>query len=370
MAESRVRIGVNGVGFGATVHIPAFQSEGLDVVAVCARREERAADAAQRFDISNTFTDYREMLQMDGLDAVSIVTPVASHYQMTMDALDAGKHVICEKPFTNNQAQSYEAWQKAENTGLTAMIAHEFRFASGRMRVKELIDEGYIGQLHMALLKLVIGPRGGFQARPLSAGDDDAQGGGFLGGLGSHYIDCLRHWFGEVESVSGQLNTHFGDRIHPDSGETVQATSDDTFHIVLRFVGGGWAAMTGTSAAPFGSGGGIEIYGRDGTLVTPHTGLGFNPPPHGKILGARPGDEALTELPIPDRLEPFSDDRDDRMMPFRLLTREFLRGIDEGISPAPNLYDGYRCQQVLDAVRESSKTGRVVRISDDVAKSA
>jgi predicted dehydrogenase len=365
MAESKVRIGVIGVGFGVTVHIPAFQSEGLDVVAVCARRRERAADAAQRFGIPNTFTDYREMLKMDGLDAVSIVSPVANHYQMTMDVLNAGKHVICEKPFTLNQADAREAWQKAENSGLTAMIAHEFRFASGRMRVKELIDEGYIGQLHMALLKLVIGPRGGFKPRLLSGGDDASQGGGFLGGLGSHYIDCLRHWFGEIESVSGQLDTHFGDRTLPDSGETVQATSDDAFHIVLRFAGGGWAAMTGTSAAPFGPGGGIKIFGRDGTLITPHTGLGFNPPPHGTIMGAKAGDDALSELPIPDRLEPFADDRDDRMMPFRLLTREFLRGIETGTSPAPNLYDGYRCQQVLDAVRESSKSGRVLRISTD-----
>ena len=364
MAQFSVRIGVIGVGFGATVHIPAFQSEGLDVVAVCARREERATEAAQRFGISKTFTDYRKMLQMDGLDAVSIVSPVANHYQMTMEALDAGKHIICEKPFTLNQSEAREAWQKAEAAGLTGMIAHEFRFALGRMRVKELIDEGYIGQLHMALLKLVIGPRGGFHARPLSGGDDASSGGGFLGGLGSHYIDCLRHWFGEVESVSGQLDTHFGDRIHPNSGETVQATSDDTFHIALRFVNGGRAMMTGTSAAPFGPGGGIEIFGRDGTLVTPHAGLGFNPPPLGKILGAKPGDDALSELPIPDRLRPFSDDRDDRMMPFRLLTREFVRGIEERISPAPSFEDGYRCQQILDAVHESSESGRVVRIQD------
>ena len=64
MAPSSVRIGVIGVGFGATVHIPAFQSEDLDVVAVCARREERATEAAQRFGISKTFTDYRKMLSI------------------------------------------------------------------------------------------------------------------------------------------------------------------------------------------------------------------------------------------------------------------------------------------------------------------
>ncbi len=69
------RVGVIGVGFGARVHIPAFQSEGLEVVAVCARRSERAREAAERFGIPQAFTDYREMLQMDGLDAVSVAGP-------------------------------------------------------------------------------------------------------------------------------------------------------------------------------------------------------------------------------------------------------------------------------------------------------
>ena len=124
--------------------------------------------------------------------------------------------------------------------------------------------------------------------------------------------------------------------------------------------------MTGTNAAPFGPGASVEIYGRDGTLVTPHEDAGVNPPPHGTLLGAKAGDDALSELPIPERLQPFADDRDGRLMPFRLMVREFLRGVREGTSPAPNFYDGFRCQQVLDAVRESSATGRVVQIPNEI----
>ncbi len=356
------RIGVIGVGFGAQVHIPGLQSEGVEVVAVCSRREERAQEAAQRFGIAHVFTDYREMLRMDGLDAVSVAGPVPLHHPMTMAALEAGKHVLCEKPFTTDQAKAYEMWQKAKSTGLTAMTGHEFRFASARMRVKELLDEGFVGPLHMARLWLLNGPRRPVRPRPLSERDDADQGNGFLWGLGSHYIDCLRYWFGEVESVSGNVFAHYGDRTDPATGKTVQATADDTFHLTLRFASGGWATITGTTAAPFGPGAGVEIYGRDGTLVTPHVGAGFNPPAHGTILGARTGEEGLAQLPIPERLEPFADDRDERLMPFRLLVREFVRGIREGVSPAPNFYDGFRCQQVLDAVRLSSSIGRVVAI--------
>lgn len=363
MAQRTLRVGVIGTGFGALVHIPAFQSEGVEVIAVCSRREEKARETAEKYGIHRTFTDYRALLRLDEVDAVSIASPVPLHYDMGMAALDAGKHVLCEKPFALNQRQAREMWQRAKSTNRTAMIGHEFRFASARMRVKELIDEGYVGQLHMALVTLVNGPRAGFRPRPLSERDDASLGAGFLFGLGSHYIDCLRHWFGEITAVSSHLETHAGERTQPDSGAVVRATADDTFHFVVQFAGGGWATMIGTNAAPFGPGGHIEIYGREGTLVTPHRGSGMNPPSRGTILGAKVGEEKLTELQIPQRLEPFVDERDDRLMPFRLLVREFLQGIAAGTSPSPNFYDGYRCQQILDAVRESSATGKTVPIA-------
>jgi predicted dehydrogenase len=363
MAEP-IRIGVAGVGFGATVHIPAFQSEGMEVVAVCSRRRERAEQTADRFGIPEAYIDFDQMLDEADLDAVSIVTPPALHHEMAMTALGAGLHVICEKPFALNQKQAREMWQKAEASGRTAMIAHEFRFASARMRAKELIEEGYIGKLNLALARLTMGPfRPSAGPAPFSAERDlAAQGAGFLFGLGSHYIDGLRHWFGEVESVEGAVMTLSPDRLAP-NGETVKADADDTFSFRLHFRDGGFAEMIGTRAAPFGPPPVIEVYGTEGTLVTPQRGV--NPPPHGTLLTARKGEEKLQEQAIPERLQPFADERDERLMPFRLFLREFLRGIETGTSPSPSFYDGYRCQQVLDAVRESSATGCRVSIALD-----
>lgn len=362
---SRVRIGVIGVGFGARVHIPAYQSEGLDVVAVCSRREERGREAAERYGIRHVYTDYERMARMDGLDAVSVVSPRLLHYPMAMAALEAGKHVLCEKPFTTDLDHARGLWNKAASTGVTAMLAHEFRFASARARVKELIDEGFIGPLHMALVSLVRDSGLRRHLAPFDAEDDvAAAGGGLLFGLGSHYVDCLRHWFGEVASVSGQVFTHVPERTHPDSEKVVQATADDAMELSVRFATGGWACMTGSYVSVAGPGSTIEVYGRDGTLVTPQ-GAGVNPPAHGTLLGAKAGQKQLEELPIPERLEPFADERDGRLMPMRLLVREFLRGIETGTSPSPNFYDGYRVQQVLHAVRESSATGQTVQIAPE-----
>lgn len=360
MTGQRVRIGVIGVGFGATVHLPAFQSEGVEVVAVCSQRAERAAKAAQDFHIPHAFTDHREMLKLPGLDAVSIVTPPATHCQIALDALAAGKHVLCEKPFAPNQSQAEQMLEAAQRTGLTAMIAHEFRFSPGRTLVKELLDQGYLGRLNLAHISLFVGPRQGVRPRPMSWGSEAASGGGFLFALGSHYVDCLRHWFGEVFAVSGRVATHYPQRTLPGSDSLVASDADDAFSFTVLFQQGGWATMTANSVAPFGSGARIELYGDGGALVTPQPGV--NPPSNGVVLGARIGDQALAELPMPPRLRPFVDERDDRLLPFRLEVREFLRGIREGTSPAPSFYDGYRCQQVLDAVLESSRTGRQMDI--------
>lgn len=356
-----VRIGIIGVGFGAAVHIPAFQSEGHEVGAICARRGERAKEVAERFGIPHSFTDYRELLNLSDLDAVSIAAPPAMHHPITIAALEAGKHVLCEKPFSTNSSLASDMLGAARRSGLTCMIAHEFRFASARARVKELIEEGYLGPLQFVLIRLLIGPRRPRRPAPFSADRDIALlGGGMLWALGSHYLDCLRHWFGEIQSVTAEVFNDFPQRVHPGSDEAAFADADDGFAVTLHFVGGGRATMIASTSAPFGSGTTIEIYGRDGTLVTPQTGL--NPPAHGALLGAKIGEESLTEITIPERLEPFADARDDRLMPFRLLVRQFVQGINEGRSPAPNFYDGLRCQQVLDAVRESSRTGQRVFI--------
>ena len=358
-----LRVGVVGVRYAALVHIPALQSEGFEVAAVCARREESAREAAERFGIPRALTDYRDLVAMDDVDVVVIASPPNQHHAMALAALQAGKHLLCEKPFTTTVPEAHELWQAAEASGRTAMLGHEFRFAPGRARVKELLDEGYVGPLQVATVRLLNGTRIGREGRPYSAGDDAAdQGGGLLWSQGSHYVDCLMHWFGDVASVAGRVFTHLPHRAGPD-GQTINATADDAFEATLTFAAGGWASIVMSQVAAFGPGGRIEVYGRDGTLVTPQAANTPNPPAHGEVLGARVGAGGLQPLPIPERLQPFEDDRDMRLLPTRLLLREFRRGVETGTSPSPNFHDGYRLQRVLQAVRDSSASGQVVHLA-------
>jgi predicted dehydrogenase len=356
-----LRVGVVGVRFGTTVHIPAFQSEGLDVVAVCARRQERAASAAERFSIPEVYTDWEEMIDREDLDIVSIASPVPLHFPMAKAALLSGRHVLCEKPFTTNALEARELAELAASKGLTAMMGHEFRFTSGRMRAKELIEQGYIGDLRLAIVRVLFdrGPSEPGEFNELA--DDASTGAGILWNQGSHYLDALRHFFGEVHSVTGHAVTLVPERVR--LGERVLADAEDTFMATLEFETGGYAEIIVSRVLPFSADAGIEIYGSKGTLITPQTMA--NPPSRGYVLGAQVGEDGLVDLEIPHRLEQIEDDRDDRMSPFRLLIREFVRGITEHVSPSPNFVDGYRCQQVLDAIRASTKNAKTVVIAGE-----
>jgi predicted dehydrogenase len=126
--------------------------------------------------------------------------------------------------------------------------------------------------------------------------------------------------------------------------------ADDAFSFLVTFANGGWGSMSASFVAPLGSGVRIEIYGGEGAISTPQPRA--NPPPDGVVLGGRLGEAGqLREMPIPRRFRPITDGRDTRLAAFRVLAQRFRKGISEGTSPTPNFCDGYRCQQVIDAVQ-------------------
>ncbi|MSQ30387.1 MAG: Gfo/Idh/MocA family oxidoreductase [Dehalococcoidia bacterium] len=356
---SGLRVGVVGLGFGATVHVPAFLSEGWTVPVVWSRRIDRAREQAAAFAIADATDDIAALIARDDIDAVAIATPPVAHYEMVMAALAAGKHVLCEKPFARNAAEAFEMYDAARSAGLTGMLAHEFRFAPQRLHIKQLLAERYIGTPQIAQIELFTGGRR-LPQQPPNLGASVADGGGMLGGLGSHFIDGLRDWFGEVREVSGLVRVLRPDRTDPHTGAVVQTDAEDTLQFALTFENGVVVSMTASGAMGPGLGGRTFISGTEGSLFAVQRG--WNPEPDGVVLAAKVGEREFSALPMPEAHRPFEDDRDARLVAFRLMVREFERGIREGTSPAPSFEDGWRCQQVMDAVRESSATGRRVRI--------
>ncbi len=360
MATTKRKIGVIGVGFGAQVYVPGLQSEGWDVAALCSRSRDKAAKVAEAAGIRDVHTDPMELIRRDDLAAVAIATPPSSHRALAVAALKAGKHVLCEKPFALDTREAAAMRDAAEASGRTAMIGHEFRYTPQRAYIKELVAEGYIGKFQLCTIELFLDRYVTPQPRPLTWAASKAEGGGILGALGSHYIDGLRHWFGEVASVSGHLAMLRPDLMDAATNRIVKSETDDTFVFTLEFRNGGIATMVSSFAATPARGARIVVMGDNGTLIAEQTGP--NPTENGVVVGSRAG-SPLQALETPAKFTPFTDARDHRLMAFRLLARDFAAGIEKGTSPAPNFTDGLRCQEVLDAVRESSATGRTVKLT-------
>ena len=197
------------------------------------------------------------------------------------------------------------------------------------------------------------------EPRPLTWNAYESEGGGVLGALGSHYIDGLRHWFGEVAWVSGRVAILRPDVIDSKTNAISKAETDDTFQFTLEFDNGVVATMVASFAATPARGAKIVVMGESGTLIAEQPGP--NPMENGVVVASR-GGAPLQPLATPAKYTPFTDDRDHRLMAFRLLVREFTKGIEQHSSPSPNFTDGLRCQEVLDAVRASSKSGRTVKL--------
>ncbi len=344
--NQKIGVAVVGTGFGATVQIPAFAaSPETEVVAVCSSRLERAQQTAKEFSIPHALDDYQALLQLSDVQLVSIAAPPHLHHSMALAALQAGKHVLCEKPFALNLAQAREMHQRAQRSGRIHMIDHEFRFVPARARAKELIDEGYLGEFLHAQVTLFYGPRGDLaSARPWNWLCQKELGGGMLGAIGSHYIDATRHFFGEVSSVSGELLTLVKERPLPDLGEMRPCDADDVFEFTLRLAAGGHVSVAQSSVARFGSGARVEIFGTQGTLVIERDRT---------LLGARQGEGGLAEIPLPDHLTRPDLTTDPRLLPFMLLIEKLADGIRSGQNPSPNFGDALRCQEIMDAIHLS-----------------
>jgi len=135
---------------------------------------------------------------------------------------------------------------------------------------------------------------------------------------------------------------------------TAEAETDDTFLFSLAFKNGGMATMVASFAATPARGTKIVVMGDNGTLIAEQPGP--NPEEDGTVVASHDG-VPLEPLKTPNKYLTFTDPRDHRLMAFRMLVRDFTAGIEQGISPAPNFTDGLRCQEVQDAVRESSESG-------------
>src|SRR3954451_1362770 len=267
MSSQPVRVAVIGTSFASAVQIPGFQLlPGVDVVAVASAREERAAQAAEKFGIPNAYGDWRKMLDEVECDLVSIVTPPYLHHEMTLATIARGRHVFCEKPFASNVAQAVEMVQAAERSGLVHAVDHEFRYRPARARLKELIDGGHLGEPRVIRWGWLLGMLAEPRSMAWTWWSERSKNGGILGALGSHLIDSLLWWFGDITEVTAQLNTFVTRRPTQDGTSWDEVTADDNVALLLRFASGARCTVDLSGVARPGRLL-LEAYGTDGAIA-------------------------------------------------------------------------------------------------------
>src|SRR5258707_6780692 len=146
ISDKIIRIGIIGAGFARSTQIPGFKAcPGARIVAIASARRTHAEEVAREFGIEHVESDWRALVARDDIDLVSIVTPVVTHSEMTLAALDQGKAVLCEKPMAMNAAEALRMTERAREAGLLALIDHELRFLSSRQKMRAMLRNGEIG---------------------------------------------------------------------------------------------------------------------------------------------------------------------------------------------------------------------------------
>ena len=354
-----VRVGVVGTSwFAETLHLAALGSHpGASVAAICGRNRERAAQVASDHSIPHVFTDYREMFDSGVVDAVVVVSPDSSHFPMSMAALAAGLHVLCEKPLALTADQAQQMCDAARAAGLITLVGFTWRWVPPFNYVHHLVQEGYIGRCHHARF---LYQHGGSFDPAYRWQLDPGQSNGILGNLGSHMIDLARWYVGDIARVSGHLAS-FVDRDGPD-GERPFTSANDSALMAVEFSGGGHGTIQVSGVARVGERGQdfqIGLYGEAGSLEVDFDFASS------RLRGVRDGDDAWQDLPVPQEYLGQGDNPPvwvfDFFAPFTNQSvgdRLFIDAILAGHSAEPSFYDGWKAQQVVDAALVSHREGR------------
>ncbi|HEX3462043.1 MAG TPA: Gfo/Idh/MocA family oxidoreductase [Acidimicrobiales bacterium] len=336
-SDAVVRVGVIGTGFGAETLMPAFAATpGIRIEAVCSARLDRAEAAAARFGAATAVDDYRRVVEMKELDLVCVCTPPPLHAGMTMDVLDAGHHVFSTKPLATTLPEATALRDRARDLKVVTAMDLDQRYEPVRRYSRDLVRNGYLGDLRFVILTLMEGytTDPGAQLYYWNWVSQLSAGGGILGAsLLNHHLDLLRYTFGDIESVGGVVSTLVTDKPvlpsgadshHPvgDPGklERKPVDTEDAVALQGRFSGGGLFTAAASWSVRHPSGVRVEAYGSDGTLVLE---------PSGRLLGGTKDDGGLSELAVPEPLR-LPDLGSQRISRFSLLARDLVTALTGG----------------------------------------
>lgn len=323
MPDEALRLGVLGaarIALGGIIPAAA-RTESVDVTAVATRGGKKSREVREAAPEADLFEDYEALLESEVVEAIYIPLPNSMHVEWTLKALEAGKHVLCEKPFSLGVEGARKAVEAARNANLVLMEGFMYRFHPQMARLAELLREGVAGEVRQAISEF-----GHRIDDPEDVRIVGSLGGGSLGDVGCYCVSGLRLVFGSEPAQASAFGRFAGDG------------ADEELTGILEFEGGFGVISCGATSARRER---LEIVGTDGriTLDAP-----FRPDKGGGVIEIRHGEDLSTE----------SFEESD---PYRLELEEFARAIREERDPVIGPKEILGNARALEALLWSARSG-------------
>jgi predicted dehydrogenase len=366
---SIVRVGVLGAGTWArSAHLPGYRRDArCRVVAIADVEIDRARDAAREFEVSTATADPNELFRRDDIDLIDVCTPSHTHFELAWAALEAGKHVLCEKPVAYDYRDTLRAADLARRKALKTKVGLTFRYSPAMRYMRELVAGGFVGTPFIF---------NGYEqnsqwldpAVPLRQVDHDADQSviqvSSLEGYGAPIIDIAHLLVGaDLAQVVGTMRNFIPERMVRATNRMMRMNIDDGDIFLGEFANGALASIQ-TSFVTVGNYPGIEarIYGSKGALIcrlVEEDGIAE------RLRAATPDQVEFRELEIPPRCYPPGGSCREswRTLFYANLVSSFITEIlDDGPANEGDFSDGAWVQEVINAVEVSFRERRWIAL--------
>lgn len=332
---SQLRVGIVGCGYQGSVLAHTIRESNLMQLMACADPDTAAAERVTGGGgATSVFASVTELLAGSTVDAVLVATSHDALFECSLAAIEAGKHVLAEKPIGMDEREAAQLEDAVERAGVCFMAGYSFRYIPAWQRVHELLQAGVVGEIHTVTGSIGIGPMSsGWRADPASGGGPSLY-------VGSHLVDQALWYVGD-DPIEVDANI----RYRPDTH------AEETALFRIHF-GRGAVAQGMVTQAAAGFFHDLDIWGRQGRLSLHSTGLAYSV-------------EVVSDV-FPSYAKPatirFPQVEDLRVQKHRAQFAEFVQAIGERRQPACTVSDGRRALKVLDAITKAGRTGQIVRL--------
>jgi predicted dehydrogenase len=370
MTNPVLKVGVLGAGAWAKgAHIPGYKRHpNAEVVAIADPQIQLAEEAAAKFDIPMVADNHRALIERDDIDIIDVCTPSATHFQLAWEALEAGKHVLCEKPVAYDFRDTLRARDLAASKGLKTKLGFTFRYSPAMQYMKHLIDQGYIGTPFIfngfEQNSQWLDPMNPLRQVPDPYADQTQIHVSSLEGYGAPIID-LAHWMvgADLAQVVGTMRNFIPERMVRQTGQMMRMNIDDGDIFIGEYTNGALCSIQ-TSFVTVGNYPGIEarVYGSEGALIcrlVEEFGICET------LKGAKPNAVEFVDIPVPQEFYPpgGSSRESWRTLFYANLVANFIEEIlSDGPENQGNFTDGAWVQEVINAVEVSFRERRWVSL--------